>query len=75
MIRVPVGMMKEILYFLNEWLRIMSLGGQSPEYRRLSRLVWSLYKVGCLPTTLREYPQINYAVQNFERIERIENQK
>jgi hypothetical protein len=70
MIKIPLELMKEILYFINDWIRIMGFGR---EHARLARLVWGLYKAGSLPVNLTGFYYINQVIQNFERIERIEN--
>lgn len=70
MVKIPVELFLEIAYFLNDWLRLMGFGA---EYRRLSRLVWKMYKADCFKCLiLDKYYYINGVVKEFKRLERIE---
>jgi hypothetical protein len=73
MIKIPLELMKEILYFINDWIRIMGFGR---EHARLARLVWNLFKQGVFNNIeLAKFYYVRGVVENFQRIERIENEK
>ena len=72
MVRIPRVLWKEILYFLNDWLRLMGYGG---EHRKLSMLIWNLYKARVIERDeITSHYYIHSVIKEFERFERIENE-
>lgn len=62
----------EILYFLNWFLRHLTVGGAG-EYNRLSRLVWKMYRENMFDNIVaKQFPAIFEIIRHMRRIERIE---
>jgi hypothetical protein len=73
MIRIPIELLEEVMYFLNDWIRLLGYGR---EHARLARLVWNFFKAGVFETIrLEKYYYIARVIENFRRIERIEKEK
>ena len=72
-IKIKLETFLEILYFINDWLRLMGYGG---EFYKLSRLVKSLAEQGVFSKVETEkFYYVKRVLEEFNRVNRMERNK
>lgn len=70
-IKIKLSTFLEILYFINDWLRLMGFGG---EYRKLSSIVRQLREQNCFDSIsqheLNKFYYIHKVVREFNKLDK-----